>query len=838
MSDKRVNQVHLAALGGLLHDIGKFSGRAGAGKREMTTKEALQEVVYEHALYSDSFVQEYVPEEIRRHLSAPRRHHNPQSEQDYRVQLADWLSSGEREEEEGPPVPYLLSVFARLKGHNARAYLPLGRLDPTGQGIFPREVEPGEWREEYRREYARLWDEFTADCQALQSESDLAVYLESIYHLLGEFAWCIPAAWYHTVPDVSLYDHARTTAAIAACLAADGRDVRWCQKVLHALKEKGGATSEEVCLLVVGDINGIQRFLYSIGSENAAKSLRGRSFYLQLLTEAVAHYLLDQLGLPTTNLLYAGGGNFYLIAPMTSKGRLAEAQAEVTRRLMEAHEGNLRLTLAWSAVQAHEFQVGVFAQAWDRLHNYLRRAKERPMAELDPAELAVRLGQGLGSGGNMPTCPVCGREEKGLTGDERCSFCTSLEELGRELAWSSHLVVMNAAATLPAGRVRTWRQGLEQFGFYAWLVSPRKEPESGRYLPGGPTKATLVRVHQLRGEPADETLLAEAGQKGPVVPGRPIPQLVPYIAREQRVVTFDELAAASTGIKRWGVLRMDGDNLGDLFRRGFARKENGNEVNYLSLSRVATLSFSLRLFFEGHLPTIGQRCDGGRLYLQYAGGDDLFVVGSWDALPRFATEVRREFARYVCQNPSVTLSGGISIHPERFPVYRAADEAEEAETQAKSLKRIRTTGPAGESSVQAESVEVEKDALSFLKVAVGWETFEEVQGLAEQLQRWISAGNAPMSLLQKIGILYREWAGGQQEALEKGWLKRGDFYYGPWIWHAAYQLGRTAAARGTHEEVRRAIYQWLKSLLVDRTLVVRLGLAARWAELLTRERGG
>ena len=74
-----------------------------------------------------------------------------------------------------------------------------------------------------------------------------------------------------------------------------------------------------VALLIGGDISGIQKFIYTIASKKAAKTLRGRSFYLQLLTEAVLRFVLGELELPYTNVIYAGGGHFFLLAPLISR---------------------------------------------------------------------------------------------------------------------------------------------------------------------------------------------------------------------------------------------------------------------------------------------------------------------------------------------------------------------------------------------------------------------------------------------------------------------------------------------------------------------------------------
>lgn len=60
--------------------------------------------------------------------------------------------------------------------------------------------------------------------------------------------------------------------------------------------------------------------------------------------------------------------------------------------------------------------------------------------------------------------------------------------------------------------------------------------------------------------------------------------------------TFEELAEASNGVKRIGILRADVDNLGNTFVNGFNR-ENG-DCMYTTLSRTASLSRQLSLFLS------------------------------------------------------------------------------------------------------------------------------------------------------------------------------------------------------------------------------------------------
>jgi CRISPR-associated protein Csm1 len=87
---------------------------------------------------------------------------------------------------------------------------------------------------------------------------------------------------------------------------------------------------------------------------------------------------------------------------------------------------------------------------------------------------------------------------------------------------------------------------------------------------------------------------------------------------------------------------MDVDSLGRLFSEGLD--------GMASLSRLATFSRSLTVFFEGYLNELCRQVDlergnQSRLYLLYSGGDDLFAVGSWDAVIELAERVRAEFRR-------------------------------------------------------------------------------------------------------------------------------------------------------------------------------------------------
>ncbi len=839
--------VFVAAAAGLLHDIGKFAFRAGEEPRG-GWEQAKREAGYAHAQKGWEVVREIVPASLVDELKAIQYHHylagaTKENAVDpvlaHRLALADWLSSGEREEEEGEGsgVPYVRSPFSRLCGHDVERYYPaLPLVELTVENAMPAQRPPKPAKEEF----GRLWQGFLKEADdrlKVGKGGDEEAFLEALYALLQEYTWCVPSAYAKHVSDVSLFDHARTTAALAVCLTVDDRDQRWCTEVMEALKNKTDnhpALERETALLVGGDISGVQKFIYTITSSGAAKSLRGRSFYLQLLTEAVARYVLRELGLPITNIIYLGGGNFFLLVPVSAGERLPAIQREVSRRLLAAHEGGLHLALGWSPVQAGGFRVGEFHEAWQSMHQAIGRAKARPLAHLEDDALAKYLGQGMGVGGDTDkTCSVCGAEfEKPARTDTSgaepvrwCPMCAGFEELGSDLARAKWLVSAYFAPQARPAVTEDWHAVLQSFGMDFWAV------ENLRQAVVKVKPALLVITPLAGGDILKETRSIEGVTQ--VEAFRFFPQLVPWCGdRPGRICTFDELCEASTGgFKRWGVLRMDVDNLGELFREGFVWKDAQNKgVNHLTLSRVASLSFALRLFFEGLLPGFAGAGEyagrmRNRLYLQYAGGDDVFVVGSWDALPHFAIAVREGFRRFACENPRVTLSAGIALAPEKYPLYQAADDAGSAEERAKSWERDKK----------------KKDAFHFLGFTTEWEDALEARRWAERFTQWCTAEppKAPKALVQMLLNLYVGYAEERGEAVRQGRCDASQVYFGPWMWRLAYYMARRRSDSHMPEEVKQELEELEERMVADPRQMDIVGLAARWAHYLARgERTG
>ncbi|MEL6195343.1 MAG: HD domain-containing protein, partial [Bacteroidota bacterium] len=324
MDNQERNKVFLAAL---LHDIGKFLQRAdpsASGKSTMLSdgvkksKQTFcpeskngQYFTHKHVLYTAQFFSEHegLFKEIFQWsdkqanelkggdtlIRLAAAHHKPSSELEKLIQQADHYASGvDRTEKEGQKDAEHERKWDDFKRTRMRSimeairtevekdssveyeyHLPLTSFSLSGD-TFPR---PGDIKQD-QAPYQQLWDEFSTEVHKLGDQS-IQSLPDTLLFLLEKYTSRIPSSTQH-LTDVSLYDHLKTTAAFALCLY----DV-----------QKSGVSPENKFLLVGGDVSGIQSYIYDIISKYAAKNLKGRSFYIQMLVDAILSHTLQSLNL-------------------------------------------------------------------------------------------------------------------------------------------------------------------------------------------------------------------------------------------------------------------------------------------------------------------------------------------------------------------------------------------------------------------------------------------------------------------------------------------------------------------------------------------------------------
>ncbi len=759
----------------------------------------------------------------------------------YAVAIAERLASGG--DKESPIKGQVQSVFAELKGHGDKdtRYLPMMPLEIREDVLFPvKEKDP-------KAKPQAMFDKLKDEMMALSHTVDSGAYIESLQALMQRYLWCVPCG-YQDAKDIALYDHARVMAALAASLVTLDADT------LKRLYENKNADAE-VATFIEGDVSGIQRFIYSVPMRGATKQLRARSLYLQLLTEIIARYVLREFGLPSTNLLYAGGGHFYLVGTPHARDTLQAIIGFLERLLLKHHDGELYVALGAIALNAKDFNPSAFGEKWKALKEQTGAAKGRRYSTLDADEMASWL---------FSPRPQDGDDERSLRYSDRDEPEDDTEreadsQLGKSFKAFAQKLKTAEAMVIMAIEPRACEMGgldaiFHELGFAVDLVysdfKAQVYPER-RTTP--PFYAVALGLRGITDWGVFDQLRTRLGC--PIVRGvRYTVNITPMVG-DARPVEFDELSAASRGIKRLGVLRMDVDSLGALFGSGFKKpkddKTDGDKPkggkphddkpkdgkpdgdDRASLVRVSTLSSALSLFFEGWVGELCKRLNDqkrdiidehgkpqkvGVVYPVYSGGDDLFIVGAWDVLPQLAQTIHDDLTRYACKNPEVHISAGITLHTGRYPLYLAAEDAESALNAAKKRDG--------------------KDAISFLGQTVKWGAdWGQVLKFRDDLRGLIVEKGANKSLLRVLMQLYNEY-----ESARKAYKinKSGEpqIVWGPWMWHMAYQLNRLA----DRDKNNRAEIDDIHKRLSDRSDkskydgIVWAGIAARWVDALTRDK--
>lgn len=161
-------------------------------------------------------------------------------------------------------------------------------------------------------------------------------------------------------------------------------------------------------LLIGGDISGVQKFIYTITSKGALRSLKGRSFYLELFVEHVISELIEKLGLTRCNLLFSGGGHFYILSYNTPKAisTISDISDSVNSFLYDEFKGSLFLNIAWVLFGKEGFKNSV--PVWNELSEKIENIKKRKWQQRLYDVLKV---ESQHKDCNTMSCEVCYRED-------------------------------------------------------------------------------------------------------------------------------------------------------------------------------------------------------------------------------------------------------------------------------------------------------------------------------------------------------------------------------------------------------------------------------------------
>ena len=693
-------RIYLAAL---LHDIGKFYQRADTGNtissKYLKSSRQLETMFcpvyagkysHKHVLWTAQFIEDFAAvfknlvgnisdaivasdKDSLINLAAGHHLHKDQlSEFGCIIKEADCLSSGmdrssdealkdEQDELETGWDAFkrkrMISILQTVGSKNRKDWLHL----PVRETELSKESFP-KMNFEAAPDYESLWKKFESEFKFIQANTYRA-FSETLLSLLLKYTSCIPASTIN-FPDVSLYDHLKTTAALAVCLYDF---------------QQSEETRKEPFLLIGADFSGIQSYIYQIVSKYAGKNLKGRSFYLRILSDTVVRYLLKELNLFQANVIYNSGGGFYLLAPNTSyvREQLQKAVETIEAHFFEAY--GTALFVAIDSVELskdalmHKKAEDNLGSIWGKLFTKRDRKKSAKFASRIKENYKDFFTPSM-QGGEAKRDSITGEEffsgEKIIERDSLKLKKTTNEqiEIGKKLR-ETDLIVVKEGESLPY-----WKDKIHispaNLGFIYYFLNSIDLSQMKDKLCASADKVSVITLNGKEGN--CDFLRTVDGINN-------IYSLEFYGGNEvdkRKVVTLEEMCE-NNNFSRMGVLRMDVDNLGHIFQQGIAPER-------ATLSRFAALSRSFDFFFSGYLNTIWRETDPDRSFIVYSGGDDVFIVGSWDVTIRLAERIREGFREFTCYNSSFSLSGGIAIVSSKFPIMKGAEESAVEESAAKS----------------------------------------------------------------------------------------------------------------------------------------------------------
>ena len=847
------------AMAGFFHDIGKFADRDTLGVTEQYINDNAGIYLpswdgrysHHHAVYTAAFIEQmkdFLPPELNMRewgdgdsfINLAAGHHKPETPMQQIITVSDWLTSEmDRDlfdEEKSTKIAFkdykktrLLPLFEQLKRtgmdsmdefNYAYPLLPISPLN-----IFPEKRRNKGEQEDAKEEYRELFDQFKDDLRGLlHAHEDIGLWFEHFESLFMVYASSIPAARVGSVvPDVSLYDHCRLTSAFAAALYRYHKDTGSLDA--DAIKDKG----TKKFILITGNFFGIQNFIftgYGDSRKYRSKILRGRSFYVMLLSEMAGDMLAREIGLPSISIILNAAGRFTLLAPNTESTMLAleKTKQQINDWLVEISCGEISIGFSHVYASYDDFTPENFIELWEEMG---RSEEEVKFQKIDLHRYGGRVAGYLDRFNNElphPLCPLCGKRpaeegtEQALPSDDIgpvCGICRDHVLIGSELVRDERkrIYVTHGDSINNNGRGILSKLLFNQYQLFFSSVDGMERLKGAEIIKcwdismsgtghatGGVTKKSVsnyVPVYTEDDMKNDAVLETEKSESKKL---EMIEEILPGAIK-----SFHYIAAAAlnrkndgtvSGIDALGILKADVDDLGMLMGCGLPESR-------FTITRLAVLSRQLNYYFVVYIPYLLASDKRFRdVYTVFSGGDDLFLIGPWNKIYKLVLELRRSFADYVCHNPEIHFSAGITLQKPGTPLNTFAESTEFALEKAKVGN---------------------KDRLTMFFETVEWKDMDTLEEIRNKLEAWLRDELITKSMLYRLNR-FIEMATMEKQVLNKRQVAIDAMQCLKWRAMFSYSAARNLAKKEKDENRRKQIVEQMMGELVNWLETYRGGL--------------
>ncbi len=702
MSTKTLETVDLIALAALLHDIGKFGQRA----ENYTLRDHFKknDYGYKHAAYTAQILQDYF-NDIQNYHQAAYEHHVVKENSDidsWIIAAADRIASGfERErfeeynsgieEDEDFKTQRLRGLFDENKEYK----------------IAPLNVDTIFYANEKasKNEYSSLWEQFEEDLKKLRdTKGNQITDFVSLDYLLKKYTTFIPSAttfkkdgYPAYKANIPLYDHLKATAIFAAAIFLLSEEKK--ENLINYYRKTKPYKEEKEFLLINGDFFGIQDFIFNdIETKAAAKVLRGKSAFVQILTKVIAFYVIEELGLSKLSIITDSAGKFEILAPNNNeiKEKLQEIKKTLNGYFIKSFFGETGVGISYIECGLFDFiEEGKYQELRDKLAVEVEKEKLNKF-DLVNSEYKIEWDKELNNKNQCFACKKRVGKERGDIQKRACDSCYRFIKIGKFLTDAKYMVITKDETSIEIFE-----------GYYLKFLEKHKDPKGlenivAIYDISKETKFSGFAKWEISSYVATKDILKDNEIK--------------YLKKKEQevldILSFENLASLSVkdaikeerenGVEAIMSLKGDVDNMGKFLR----------EQAFGSFAKFNFFSRMVDYFFSVYVPYLMKE-KYPHTYTIFAGGDDLFLIGAWDEIIELSKEIREKFMKFV-SGSSLSFSVGMIMSKANKPVSFIARLSEEALEEAKKVDG--------------------KDSVTLFNETMKWNDYIDDNGLKEDLK--------------------------------------------------------------------------------------------------------
>ena len=437
---------------------------------------------------------------------------------------------------------------------------------------------------------------------------------------------------------------------------------------VKAIKTWLDLQNTEDAALIWGDLSGIQEFIFTIASENALRNMRARSFFINLLEQHVILKYLNALNLPPTNVLFSGGGSFAIVSHWNRQIRekIEQIKFSINSWLLEKLDGRLYLAIVFTSFPKENLK-SIFLDA-------VKIATQKSFIEKrNKFKEIIEKGDFPFVSDKDPfpnSCTICHKDDEELE-NGLCSLCKRLTRVGQYLP-KKNFNFISIRKEKPSEK------------------DPFVEIEDNYYLLTDiPKDATwcIYKGKESFFEALEYKIFLFYGDTYVTYIGDLPSDLIEKIKEDKdAIASLDHLAKVAHGAELVGSLKMDADNMGLILKEGLPTDFYLEHL--IGFSRYISYFFKIYLnsicndkkSFGKQTSFLDGRSDSNKrnLAVVYSGGDDSFILGAWDEVARVAIDISAAFKEYTCHNPDLGISGGVTLHDPKMPVYQIVQTTDKA----------------------------------------------------------------------------------------------------------------------------------------------------------------